>query len=75
MRKYYKKLLTVFVATFCQYSFFLEFLVEAVYLSVDPYMRAYVSGLKLGQTMIGCQVAKYINAISGLTKKFKHVLN
>ncbi|KAK9730874.1 Zinc-binding dehydrogenase [Popillia japonica] len=39
-----------------------EFLVEAVYLSVDPYMRAYVSGLKLGQTMIGCQVAKILQS-------------
>ncbi|KRT78550.1 hypothetical protein AMK59_8754 [Oryctes borbonicus] len=39
-----------------------EFLVEAIYLSVDPYMRAYVNRLKLGQTMIGCQIAKIIES-------------
>lgn len=37
---------------------FLEFLAEAVYLSVDPYMRAYAPRLKLGTTFIGSQVAK-----------------
>ncbi|XP_019865574.1 prostaglandin reductase 1 [Aethina tumida] len=35
-----------------------EFLAEAAYLSVDPYMRAYNKRLKLGTTMIGGQVAK-----------------
>lgn len=35
-----------------------EFLAEAVYLSVDPYMRAYEPSLKLGTTFIGGQVAK-----------------
>lgn len=37
---------------------FLEVLTEALYLSVDPYMRAYVDSLQIGQTMIGGQVAK-----------------
>ncbi|XP_072386098.1 prostaglandin reductase 1-like isoform X2 [Diabrotica undecimpunctata] len=36
-----------------------EFLAEAMYLSVDPYMRAYVSNSSMiGTTMIGSQVAK-----------------
>ncbi|CAH1101134.1 unnamed protein product [Psylliodes chrysocephalus] len=35
-----------------------EFLAEAVYLSVDPYMRAYAPNLPIGSTMIGSQVAK-----------------
>jgi prostaglandin reductase 1 len=35
-----------------------EFLSEAVYLSVDPYMRAYAPRLTLGTTFIGSQVAK-----------------
>ncbi|XP_011643514.1 prostaglandin reductase 1-like [Pogonomyrmex barbatus] len=39
-----------------------EYLVEAEYLSVDPYMRAYVQRLKLGSTMIGGQVAKIIES-------------
>ncbi|KAJ3647789.1 hypothetical protein Zmor_019658 [Zophobas morio] len=34
-----------------------EFLSKAVYLSVDPYMRAYAPSLKLGTTFIGGQVA------------------
>jgi prostaglandin reductase 1 len=37
---------------------YLEFLSEAVYLSVDPYMRAYAPRLTLGTTFIGSQVAK-----------------
>lgn len=36
----------------------LEYLVEAVFLSVDPYMRAYMPRLPLNSTMIGGQVAK-----------------
>lgn len=36
----------------------LEFLAEAVYLSVDPYMRAYAERLPLGSTFIGGQIAK-----------------
>ena len=35
-----------------------EFLVENLYLSVDPYMRAYASSYSVGQVMIGIQVAK-----------------
>lgn len=44
------------VNRFCE--FFLEFLAEAEYLSVDPYMRAYMIGYKLPTDMIGGQVAK-----------------
>ncbi|KAJ8942601.1 hypothetical protein NQ318_006231 [Aromia moschata] len=39
-----------------------EFLAEAVYLSVDPYMRAYSSKLKPGDTFLGSQVAKIIES-------------
>ncbi|XP_028177203.1 prostaglandin reductase 1-like [Ostrinia furnacalis] len=35
-----------------------EILTEAEYLSVDPYMRAYMIGYKLPTDMIGGQVAK-----------------
>lgn len=35
-----------------------QFLAEAIYLSVDPYMRSYVLGSPVGTTMIGRQVAK-----------------
>jgi hypothetical protein len=35
-----------------------EFLAEAVYLSVDPYMRAYAHNIPLGATMVGTQVAR-----------------
>lgn len=35
-----------------------EFLVKAEYLSVDPYMRAYMVRYPTGVTMIGGQVAK-----------------
>lgn len=35
-----------------------QFLAEAIYLSVDPYMRSYVLGSPVGSTMIGRQVAK-----------------
>lgn len=38
-----------------------EFLAEALFLSVDPYMRAYAPNLPLGTTFIGDQVAKYVN--------------
>lgn len=43
-----------------EFSYFacvLEFLAEAVYLSVDPYMRNFGKNLKLGSTFIGQQVA------------------
>ncbi|KAJ8927307.1 hypothetical protein NQ314_020243 [Rhamnusium bicolor] len=39
-----------------------EFLAEAVYLSVDPYMRAYAPRLPLGTTFIGSQVAKILES-------------
>lgn len=35
----------------------LEFLVEAIYFSVDPYLR--LRSIEVGTTMIGTQVAKY----------------
>ncbi|KAJ8687620.1 hypothetical protein QAD02_023414 [Eretmocerus hayati] len=39
-----------------------EILVQAEYLSVDPYMRPYSANLPLGVTMIGSQVAKIIES-------------
>ncbi|XP_011690438.1 PREDICTED: prostaglandin reductase 1-like isoform X2 [Wasmannia auropunctata] len=39
-----------------------EYLVEAEYLSVDPYMRPYVQRFPRGITMIGSQVAKIIES-------------
>lgn len=39
-----------------------EFLVEAEYLSVDPYMRPYILRYNVGITMIGSQVAKIIES-------------
>ncbi|XP_044730448.1 prostaglandin reductase 1-like [Chrysoperla carnea] len=39
-----------------------EFLCKAVYLSVDPYMRAYMSRYETGVTMIGGQVAEVIES-------------
>nr|CAH7767684.1 unnamed protein product [Callosobruchus chinensis] len=39
-----------------------EFLTEAAYLSVDPYMRAYAVDLPTGIPMIGGQVAKVIES-------------
>lgn len=36
-----------------------EFLAEAMYVSVDPYMRAYMVRYPVGVQMIGGQVAKY----------------
>jgi prostaglandin reductase 1 len=35
-----------------------EFLIEAISLSVDPYMRPYMTRFPLGSQMIGGQVAK-----------------
>ncbi len=37
---------------------------EALWLSVDPYMRPYSKKFPLGSTMIGGQVAKYACLIS-----------
>ncbi|XP_969053.1 prostaglandin reductase 1 [Tribolium castaneum] len=39
-----------------------EYLAESLYLSVDPYMRAYAKGYTIGQVMIGIQVAKIIES-------------
>lgn len=39
-----------------------EYLVEAEYLSVDPYMRPYVQRYPVGITMIGSQVAKIVES-------------
>ncbi|KAL0132561.1 hypothetical protein PUN28_000369 [Cardiocondyla obscurior] len=39
-----------------------EYLVEAEYLSVDPYMRPYLQRFPVGITMIGSQVAKIIES-------------
>ena len=42
--------------------FCLEILVEALFFSVDPYMRPYAARmLKEGSTMLGSQVARYTN--------------
>lgn len=42
--------------------FLLEYLAEAEYLSVDPYMRPYVRRYPLGITMVGTQIAKIIES-------------
>ncbi|XP_055297767.1 prostaglandin reductase 1-like [Sitodiplosis mosellana] len=39
-----------------------EFLAEAIYLSVDPYMRPYSERIPIGCTMIGGQIAKIIES-------------
>lgn len=39
-------------------KFVVEFLAEAVVLSVDPYMRSFEKNLDIGTTFIGSQVAK-----------------
>lgn len=39
-----------------------EFLVEAEYFSVDPYMRPYVQRFPVGITMIGSQIAKIVES-------------
>ncbi|KAI4467484.1 prostaglandin reductase [Holotrichia oblita] len=48
--------------------------VEAVYLSVDPYMRAYAPNYKIGDTLIGTQVAKIIESKSTKFPVGKHVV-
>lgn len=50
------------IKSYILFFFYLEYLVEAEYLSVDPYMRAYVQRVSLGVTMIGSQVAKIIES-------------
>lgn len=44
----------------CNKILFLEIMTEAEYLSVDPYMRAYMIAYKLPTDMIGGQLAKYV---------------
>lgn len=44
----------------CRLFYFEEFLAEAVYLSVDPYMRSIAEILEPGDTLVGAQVAKYV---------------
>jgi prostaglandin reductase 1 len=39
-----------------------EFLAEAVYLSVDPYMRGFSKSMKPGDVMIGEQVARIVES-------------
>ncbi|XP_018566887.1 prostaglandin reductase 1-like [Anoplophora glabripennis] len=39
-----------------------EYLAEAVYLSVDPYMRAYAPSIPLGSVYIGSQIAKILES-------------
>jgi prostaglandin reductase 1 len=39
-----------------------EYLVEAMYLSVDPYMRAYAKNYTVGQVMIGVQAGKIVES-------------
>ncbi|XP_074028088.1 prostaglandin reductase 1 isoform X1 [Leptinotarsa decemlineata] len=39
-----------------------QVLTEAVYMSVDPYMRAYAPTIPVGCTMIGSQIAKIIES-------------
>ncbi|KAG5867026.1 hypothetical protein JTB14_037113 [Gonioctena quinquepunctata] len=51
-----------------------EFLAEAVYLSVDPYMRAYAPDLELGQTFLGTQVAKIIESKNPRYQVGQHVI-
>ena len=45
------------------YFIFTEFLVEALFFSVDPYMRSFSrrSLITEGSTMVGSQVAKYLS--------------
>ncbi|CAH1154447.1 unnamed protein product, partial [Phaedon cochleariae] len=51
-----------------------EFLTEAVYLSVDPYMRAYAPRVKTGKTFMGSQVAKIIESKNSKFPEGKHVV-
>lgn len=44
------------------FLFYLEYLLEAEYFSVDPYMRPYIQRFPVGITMIGSQVAKIIES-------------
>lgn len=37
-----------------------EILIEALFISVDPYMRLYITGSPIGSVMIGGQVARLV---------------
>ncbi|XP_046617860.1 prostaglandin reductase 1-like [Neodiprion virginianus] len=51
-----------------------EYLIEAKFLSVDPYMRPYVYRVPLGSTMIGSQVAEIIETKNPYFPVGKHVM-
>ncbi|GJQ76544.1 hypothetical protein Trydic_g2246 [Trypoxylus dichotomus] len=51
-----------------------EFLAEAFYLSVDPYMRAYGPYMTVGHTMIGTQVAMILESKSNKFPVGKYVI-
>ncbi|KAK4885643.1 hypothetical protein RN001_001914 [Aquatica leii] len=51
-----------------------EFLCEAVYLSVDPYMRAYIHKLPVGSPMNGRQVARIVESKSDEFQIGKYVV-
>ncbi|XP_001602859.1 prostaglandin reductase 1-like [Nasonia vitripennis] len=51
-----------------------EFLVEAEYLSVDPYMRKVSSSLPLGTTMLGSQVARIVESRNPDYSVGKHIV-
>ncbi|KAJ8922462.1 hypothetical protein NQ315_004409 [Exocentrus adspersus] len=51
-----------------------EFLAEAVYLSVDPYMRAYAPGLPLGKPFLGSQVARIVESKNPKYPVGRHVV-
>ncbi|XP_050315142.1 prostaglandin reductase 1-like [Anthonomus grandis grandis] len=51
-----------------------EYLAEAVYLSVDPYMRAYMPKIPLNTVMLGGQVAKITESRSPKYPRGKYVV-
>ncbi|XP_022920817.1 prostaglandin reductase 1-like [Onthophagus taurus] len=51
-----------------------EYLAQAQFLSIDPYMRAYTYKLPIGSTMMGSQVAKIIDSKNPNFPVGKHVV-
>ncbi|KAJ3647784.1 hypothetical protein Zmor_019644 [Zophobas morio] len=51
-----------------------EFLAEAVFLSVDPYMRAYAHNMNPGDVMVGTQVAKVVESKNNNYPVGEHVV-
>ncbi|CAG9865277.1 unnamed protein product [Phyllotreta striolata] len=51
-----------------------EFLAEAEYLSVDPYMRAYAPRVKTGKTFMGSQVAKILESKNPKFPAGRHIV-